>query len=123
MNNYVKIAWRNLHKNSRFSIINIAGLTIGIAATLLIFLWVSHERNGVRHKDHYENVYHVFSNRNFNGEINTGSDIMYPLAQTAMELFPEVKAAAVVSFESATLFTVGETKVHRNTVVSSTHFF
>ncbi len=41
--NYIKIAWRNLSRNRMFSIINILGLAIGIAASLLILQYVSRE--------------------------------------------------------------------------------
>jgi putative ABC transport system permease protein len=41
--NYLKIAVRNLLKHKSFSIINIAGLSIGMACTILILLWVQHE--------------------------------------------------------------------------------
>ena len=42
---YLKIAWRNLRKNRVFSLINIAGLAVGIAAFLLILEYVSFERS------------------------------------------------------------------------------
>jgi putative ABC transport system permease protein len=41
--NYLKIAWRNLLKHKSFSLINILGLSIGIAACLIIFLYVHNE--------------------------------------------------------------------------------
>ncbi len=41
--NYLKIAWRNLLKHKTFSFINILGLAIGIAACLIIFLYVHNE--------------------------------------------------------------------------------
>ena len=40
---YLKIAWRNLLKHKSFSIINILGLAIGIAACIIIFLYVHNE--------------------------------------------------------------------------------
>ncbi|PCE66177.1 ABC transporter permease [Sediminicola luteus] len=40
---HLKIAWRNLRKNALFSLINIFGLSIGLAITLLLFLFISHE--------------------------------------------------------------------------------
>lgn len=43
ISNYLKIAWRNLLKHKGFSLINILGLSIGIAACLIIFLYVEHE--------------------------------------------------------------------------------
>ncbi len=39
--NYFKIAWRNLTKNKRYTFINIGGLTLGFACSILIFLFVS----------------------------------------------------------------------------------
>ena len=41
--NYLKIAWRNLLKHKSFSFINILGLSIGIAACMIIFLYVHNE--------------------------------------------------------------------------------
>jgi putative ABC transport system permease protein len=41
--NYFKIAWRNLLKHKSFSLTNIFGLAIGIAACLVIFIYVRHE--------------------------------------------------------------------------------
>ncbi|MCP4727020.1 MAG: ABC transporter permease, partial [bacterium] len=37
--NYLKIAFRNFKRNKLYSIINISGLSIGIAAAILIMLW------------------------------------------------------------------------------------
>lgn len=41
--NYLTIAWRNLLKHKIFSFINILGLAIGLAACLIIFLYVQNE--------------------------------------------------------------------------------
>ena len=43
--NYVKTAWRNLLKNKFYSLINIAGLTLGLVVGILILLWVQDERS------------------------------------------------------------------------------
>ncbi len=40
---YLKIAWRNLKKNRMFSLINIVGLSIGLAITIVLFLFISNE--------------------------------------------------------------------------------
>ena len=41
--NYLKTALRNLRKNKLYSIINIFGLTVGLAACLLIGVYINHE--------------------------------------------------------------------------------
>src|SRR5256885_4818681 len=40
---YLKIAWRNLKKNKFYSLINIVGLSTGLACCILIFLFIQHE--------------------------------------------------------------------------------
>ena len=41
--NYFTVAWRNVARSKTYALINILGLAIGMACTLLIFLWVNHE--------------------------------------------------------------------------------
>ena len=43
LKNYIKIAWRNLKKNKGYSAINIGGLALGMAVTLIIGLWMEDE--------------------------------------------------------------------------------
>src|SRR5215204_2635458 len=41
--NYFKTAWRNMWKNTTFTTLNLGGLTISLAACLVISLWVKNE--------------------------------------------------------------------------------
>ena len=43
--NYFKTAWRNIWKNKVFSAINLIGLAIGMAACIIIMLFVSYEKS------------------------------------------------------------------------------
>ena len=43
LRNYIKIAFRNLLRHKAFSFINIFGLSIGMACSILILLWVHDE--------------------------------------------------------------------------------
>ena len=45
INNYFKIAWRNLWKNKVFSAINIIGLAVGMAAFMVIMMFVAYEKS------------------------------------------------------------------------------
>ena len=41
--NYFKTAWRNITRHKAYSALNIAGLSIGMACSILILLWVQNE--------------------------------------------------------------------------------
>ncbi|WP_290790293.1 ABC transporter permease [Flavihumibacter sp. UBA7668] len=57
--NYLKIAWRNLIKHKAFSGINIAGLAIGMASSILILLWVQNELSYDRFHSNADEIYRI----------------------------------------------------------------
>lgn len=57
--NYLKIAWRNLFRNKVYSFINIAGLSIGLAAAMLIMLYTKDEVSYDRFHANSQNIYRV----------------------------------------------------------------
>jgi len=59
--NYFIIAWRNLLKNKTFSLINIAGLSIGLACTMLILLYVKDEISFDKFHKNVNNIYRIVS--------------------------------------------------------------
>ena len=65
--NYLKIAWRNLVRNKTFSIINLAGLAIGLACFLLIALYVLDELSYDKFNLNADRVYRVNSDIRFGG--------------------------------------------------------
>ncbi|MGB5008643.1 MAG: ABC transporter permease [Ferruginibacter sp.] len=59
INHYFKTAWRNLFRQRSNSIINIAGLSIGMSAAVLIFLWVKNEFGFDNYHKDADNIYRV----------------------------------------------------------------
>jgi putative ABC transport system permease protein len=57
--NHFKIAWRNLWKHKRMTFINVAGLGIGMAATVLIVMWVQNELSFDRFEPDSGNIYRI----------------------------------------------------------------
>lgn len=53
---YFKIGWRNLSRNKGYSLINIGGLAMGMAVTILIGLWVHDELSFNRYHDNYDSI-------------------------------------------------------------------
>ncbi|HTK19281.1 MAG TPA: ABC transporter permease [Mucilaginibacter sp.] len=57
INNYIKIAWRNLLRHKLFSLINISGLAIGLAVCMLIMLYVAHEHSYDRFSKNADRIF------------------------------------------------------------------
>lgn len=93
--NYLKIAWRNLLRHKSFSLINISGLSTGIAACIIIFLYVQYELTYDRHHSKADRIARVTTTLHA-----PGTDDMlfgtspYPLADALRRDFPEVVSAA-----------------------------
>lgn len=77
--NYLLIAWRNLKKNKTYSIINIAGLAIGLACFLLIALFVLDELSFDKYNEKADQVYRINARLKFGG-----ADLSYPLTSDMM---------------------------------------
>src|SRR5678815_2791278 len=88
--NYFKTAWRNLMKNKVFSFINIIGLSIGIAACLLILKYVNFQLSFDRFNKNADDIYRVTNDRYQNGKLIQHGTITYSAIGKAMQDdFPE----------------------------------
>lgn len=119
----LKLAWRNLKRNRSFSVINILGLSIGMATTIFILLWVQDERSWDKFQKNYENTWQVFANRDFNGEKFTDVAIAIPVAQSMEENLPQVEAASFTSFSETHVLKVEDKIVKQNALRVSPHYF
>ena len=89
--NYLKIAWRNIWKNKVFSAINIIGLSVGMAACIVIMLFVSYERSFDNF--HTKNIYRLNEVQTI-GEQGATQKValsMFPMGPTLKQEFPEIK--------------------------------
>ncbi|MFT3935019.1 MAG: ABC transporter permease [Chitinophagaceae bacterium] len=91
LKNYFKIAWRNLRRNKIFSIINVVGLSAGIAFALLIGAYVWNEVQINRSLKNAGRQYFLQSNWK---DANMGNDIttVGPLAKRLKEEYPQLVA-------------------------------
>lgn len=93
LKNYLLIAIRSLAKHRFYSFINVAGLATGIAACLVIVLFIQNELSYDRHYKNADRIYRV------NGEIKFGGNhyklavSSAPFAGVAAQTFPEIEAA------------------------------
>jgi len=84
-------AWRNLTKNKVFSLINIAGLSLGMAGCLFLLQYVSFEFSFDRFHTNAATIYHIIDDRFANGKMIEHSAVTYSAIGKAMQQdFPDV---------------------------------
>jgi ABC-type antimicrobial peptide transport system permease subunit len=88
--NYFKIALRNFRKYKAYSVINIAGLGIGMACCILILLWVQDELSFDRFHENPDQIYRVNSDNYGGGKITSSAGSPSLIGPTLIEDYPEV---------------------------------
>lgn len=107
LKNYFKIALRNLRKQKLYSLINIAGLSIGIAGCIIIFLFIQDELSFDRFHENADSIYRVeelryeklksdieptpFYDTSLPDGVSKSPWLPLPLGPTIAESFPEIK--------------------------------
>ena len=96
--NYLKIAWRNLVKNKTYSLINIAGLTIGLTCFILIALYIQFETSFEAHHENSDRIYRIAQQQE--GNEFRGTDMFAvssrPLGIAMKNDFKEVESVTLV---------------------------
>ncbi len=91
--NYIKIAFPNLQKNTVFSLINIAGLTIALAAFWLIALYVADELSFDRYHENANRIYRVVQHAKWDGGKFDLTGTSAPFAPALKNDYPEIQEA------------------------------
>jgi putative ABC transport system permease protein len=104
LKNYLKTAFRNLWKNKAFSLINILGLALGMACSLLIMLWVYDEYNVDSFHKNGTQLYSVFERQNHDGQINAFHGGPGLMADEMKRVLPEVQYATNYGWNDLSTF-------------------
>lgn len=88
--NYLKIALRNIKRYSTYSILNIIGMAIGMACSILLLLWVQYQFSYDRHYKNADRLYRVLERQFADGKLKQSALTSYPLAQALKEGYPEI---------------------------------
>jgi putative ABC transport system permease protein len=89
--NYFKIAWRNLIKNKAFSFINILGLSIGISVCFIIMLFVQDELSYDTFNKNAGRIVRIYFKASMNGGKISEAGVMPPVAKALKTEYPEVE--------------------------------
>jgi putative ABC transport system permease protein len=90
--NYLTIAFRNLWRHKGYSAINVAGLAIGMACSLLVFLYVWHELSYDRYHPSYERIYRISTWLGQEGSVEGYAGCSENVAEHLRANFPEVES-------------------------------
>lgn len=115
--NYLTIALRILRKQKIYTFINIAGLSIGMACSLFIFLWVLDELSYDRYHVNADRIFRVIKHGKGGGNEYYTALSPSPLAQALKDEFPEILEATRISDDSARFFRYGDKGFNENRVV------
>ena len=88
--NYVKTALRTFFKQKIYSFINILGLSIGITACVLMFLYIGYEFSYDRFNENFNEIYRIGNETNITGTMQKTVMTSGPMAPTLKNDFPEI---------------------------------
>jgi putative ABC transport system permease protein len=91
LQNYFKIAWRNIRNNKLFSFLNIFGLSVGFTCCLLIALYIVHETSYDHHHTNAGRLYEIATIFVKDGKEDPKPNTPAPMAAAMKQEFPEIE--------------------------------
>lgn len=122
LRNYFKLALRNQLNNKLYSALNIIGLAVGLAAGVLILLWVSDEMSYNKFYKNLPNLYLVMQNQTQGGITYTFRSTPGPLSEALRAEIPEIKTVGHCTFNNKHLLTVANNSFYEEGVFAEPEF-
>jgi putative ABC transport system permease protein len=106
--NYIVTTFRNIRRHKGYAFINIAGLAVGMACCLLIFLWVNHERSYDRYHKNADDIFRVVCH--WPGDEGEGWTWRTPppMAPALKEKYPDIQESTRFYWRDGLLIEHGE---------------
>ncbi|MCB0688343.1 MAG: ABC transporter permease, partial [Saprospiraceae bacterium] len=111
LRSFLRLTFRNIWKSKLYSSINIIGLAIGIACTILIILWINDEYSYDTFLPKYERLHQVYANAIFDGKVNTWRSVPLPTYEAMKEADHTITNSVVTGWGSEHLLTVDDTRM------------
>ena len=96
LRNYLKTAFRNLKRNKGYTLINVLGLAVGIAASFLIFLVIQFESSFDNFHKKRNKIYRVASKFATQDGFDYSGGVSFPVAQALRLEYPQLKEVAAI---------------------------
>lgn len=121
--NYFIIAIRQLYKNKTFSSINVIGLAIGMAAFILLMLFVQNEVSYDQYHSKRDRIYSLWNKSYWGEELKCWDVTPKVAAVTLRQDFPEIEKVVRVDWPQNRLMKFGDKKLFSNGCVVDPDFF
>lgn len=122
LRNYLKVAFRNLTKNSVYSFINIVGLAVGLACSVLISLWVLDELSYDQSQPKLNQLSQVWINATYDGKVNTFQSVPFPTYKEIRNEDSRIKNTALTNWGGKSLLAVGDNRFKKNSYYVTEEF-
>jgi len=100
---FLLTSWRNIIRYKFNSILNIVGLAIGLAAFILIMLWIEDELSYENSHEKADQIYRVYKGYSIGGKTDYNPSLPYPLGPYADEHIPEIEKTVRLFYSSVTV--------------------
>ena len=107
------LAFRNFSRHRSSFLINLVGLSTGLACAMLIFLWIYDEYKVDAFFENRDRIYQVMEHQQYADEIMSTLSTPGLLAETLAEEVPEVEYAATVFWPSDFVLSVGDMNLRK----------
>ena len=104
LRNYFKIAFRNLARSKTFSGINVLGLALGMACSLMIMLWIKDELGVDAFHANKQQLYRIYMKEYFSGKVQGVIWTPGPLAEELKKSVPEIQLSTPFEWSSNQTF-------------------
>jgi ABC-type antimicrobial peptide transport system permease subunit len=104
----LKLAVRTFRRHKGSFLINVVGLSTGLACALIIFLWVHDELSIDKYHEKDDRLFYVMEHQQYAGNIMTTMSTPGLLAQTLKEEIPEIEHAATIMWQNKFTLSVGD---------------
>ncbi|OFX90950.1 MAG: hypothetical protein A2X06_16350 [Bacteroidetes bacterium GWC2_40_22] len=117
--NFFLIALRNNSKNFGYALINMTGLAVGLASSLLLLLWVVDELSYEKFNTNADNIYRVEEDQFYSGRRYHVTVTPYPSGPVWKEKIPEIKEQTRVSRLPRILFRMDDKVFFESAIVAA----
>ena len=120
--NFFKTIWRNLISNKGISLINLTGLSIGLAGAILIALILQHDFSYDQFHQKKDRIFLVYTRGLVNGKMQYDKSTPMPLSPILKANFPLVDEVTRTNWEKGFVLTVGERQLQKIGLFADTGF-